>query len=235
MLLSKNSVTEQETSKPPVRKGEGRPAINAAVMKQAIRYPSLLAEDWKTLPLSLQTRFVKTIPARRSLIFQGRIHKTRLTKLGSLLSHLCKLIGSPLPLSANCRGSATVIVTEAKHFNGQYWTRIYPSRKQFPQVIQSIKRFDGPTGLEEQISSHIGMALNLKPGEKSLTFSSDHYYIRLSGRRYRLPECLTPGQLTVTHTETGPRRFRYTLSLKHRLFGELVYQTAIFEEVHQCL
>jgi len=150
-----------------------------------------------------------------------------------LLARLTTIIGSPLPLEHGARGPATVIVREATEFNGQYWTRVYPTSGALPQVIQSAKKFSGPTGLEEMISPHIGVALRLKARRDSLTFTSHAYFIQLAGRRFTIPGLLAPGAMTVTHKQSGQHRFRFTLELTHPLFGELVFQTGIFEELQQ--
>ena len=211
---------------------ESVPLTRQALLK-SLRYPTLVGDEWGTLPLSVQIRFVKSFNYRKVIVYQGRIHKTRLSKIGLILAKLSKFIGSPLPQDNNIRGPATVIVKEARNFDGQYWTRVYPSSKTFPQVIQSVKRFAGPTGLEEIISKHIGIALDVHVKEKTLSFVSNHYFLLLGKKRIVLPRFLSPGRLVVEHRETGPKRFRYSFCLHHPVLGELIYQTAIFEEIEQ--
>lgn len=234
MQLARQNKTTSDLSMTTLMHDQQPRRYATRMLCNGLRYPGLLKESWHNLPTSIQKRFIKTAPPRDVLIYHGRIHETRMSRLGYWLCRLCLLIGSPLPQNATARGPATVIVREAKNFNGQFWTRIYPGPGNLPQVITTLKRFDGPTGLEEWISEHLGISLSLRCGAKSLTFTSDDYFYRLWKWRLTLPRWLSPGELVITHRETGPRRFRYTLSLQHRWFGELVYQTAIFEEVVQC-
>jgi hypothetical protein len=48
--------------------------------------------------------------------------------------------------------------------------------------------------------------------------------------RLALPAFLTPGALTVAHTDLGDGEFRFTLELIHPRFGELIRQSAVFRE-----
>ena len=218
----------QDTTRPKTK----RPARPPSAFVRSLRYPRLLREGWKNLPHSIKRRFIKTSTARQAIIYKGRIHKTRTSIPGWCLAKVSKLIGCPLP-SNNCKGQAIVLVQECPEENAQSWTRIFPSPTPFPQVIQSRKQFQGPTGLEEIISPHVGVALKVSLAEKSIHFVSDHYFLKIRGRRLPLPALFTPGNLTVTHKETSPKRFRYTFHLVHPLFGEMVYQTGIFEEIQQ--
>lgn len=209
------------------------PSIDKTAIAKTLRYPALLGRHWRILPPAIQRRFMKYTHPRAAIIYQGRVHKTRLSRLGRVLARVTLVIGSPLPLEHGARGPATVIVREATDFNGQYWTRVYPTSRAMPQVIQSAKKFAGPTGLEEMISPRIGVALTLRARRDSLSFTSSGYFLLLAGRRIPIPRILSPGQMTVTHRQTGRRRFRFTLQLTHPVVGELVYQTGIFEELEQ--
>ncbi len=208
------------------------PSLHSAVCK-TLRYPVLVGDQWATLPKSIQNRFVKWTQNRNVILYQGRLLETRFSKLGRLLSSFCWLIGNPLPDKNNVRGPATVIVRECRKTNGQIWTRIYPRKKRVPQVIQSIKRFEGETGLEEMITKSIGIALTLEAKPDRLNFISDHYFVKLGKKKIKIPKILTPGRLCVSHKEAGPKRFRFSLTLTHNFWGELIFQTAIFEEIEQ--
>jgi hypothetical protein len=45
-----------------------------------------------------------------------------------------------------------------------------------------------------------------------------------------LPAFLTPGALTVAHTDLGDGEFRFTLEINHPRLGTLIRQSAMFRE-----
>lgn len=153
-----------------------------------------------------------------------------MSRCGRLLCQLVRLAGAPLPLSRDTFVPAAVSVTEDPASGGQFWTRVYGRRRGFPQVIHSSKRFAGPTGLEEYVGRGIGIALRLEVRDEALHFLSDHYFLKLGPARLRLPRWLSPGRMRVSHIDCGHGSFAFVLSLVHPLFGELVRQTAMFEE-----
>lgn len=210
----------------------GPPFDKTRLMKQ-LRYPILIGKAWRQLPPSIQERFAKYKRPRETIIYKGRIQRTTQSTFGHLLARLARLIGSPLTYDKEIRGPATVIVRESDRFNGQYWTRIYPTAKGTPQVIQTQKIFEGPTGLIEMISPHLGVELRLTATREALIFSSSGYFFKIANVKIQLPRWLSPGIMTVTHRQTGPKRFRFTLELTHRRFGELFFQTGIFEELER--
>ena len=121
-------------------------------------------------------------------------------------------------------------MTEDAASGGQIWTRIYARRNGFPQVIHSAKRFAGPTGLEEYVGFGVAMALRVSVEGQALRFSSAGYVLQIGRIRLTLPAWLTPGVLTVTHTDLGGGEFRFTLEIVHPRFGRLVRQSAVFKE-----
>src|SRR5262249_14849362 len=106
----------------------------------------------------------------------------------------------------------------------------YARRAGFPQIIHSVKRFAGPTGLEEHVGRGVGMALTVQVADAALIFRSAGYFIHLLGRRMHLPGWLSPGTLTVTHGELADGWFSFTFDLVHPRFGALIRQTAVFRE-----
>jgi hypothetical protein len=124
-------------------------------------------------------------------------------------------------------------VTDHPGNHGQLWCRIYHRRRGFAQCIQSIKRFAGPTGLEEYLGA--GLAVALEPGvsARALTFTGREYAWYILGRRWRLPRWLSPGVLRVEHRELSNDRFQFNLQLEHPRLGELIYQSMEFRETVQ--
>jgi hypothetical protein len=123
-----------------------------------------------------------------------------------------------------------VTVTEDESSGGQIWTRICARSDGFPQVIHSLKRFAGPTGLEEYVGFGVSMALRVSVANEALVFRSAGYSLQLGSFGVPLPVWLTPGDLTVTHSDLGCGAFRFTLEIVHRRFGVLLRQSAVFRE-----
>jgi hypothetical protein len=196
-----------------------------------LRFRALAGERaWASLPEAVRERFGRHIGAGASILYAGEVVECRMSRCGRLLAELCRLIGAPLPLSRDAFVPAVVSVTEDPLSAGQFWTRLYGRRSGFPQVIHSIKRFCGPTGLEEYIGCGLGIALRLEISEGALHFLSDHYFFAVRRLRLRLPRWLSPGRMRVSHIDCGHDSFAFVLRLDHPRLGELVCQTAMFEE-----
>ena len=196
-----------------------------------MRFRALLgAEAWGCLPPPVQARFAKRLLPGWSLSYSGEVIGCSMTRAGLMLAQLCRLIGGPLPLGRVAGVAAIVTVTEDGASGGQVWTRLYAQRRGFPQVIHSAKRFSGPTGLEEYLGGGFGIALNVSPIGGGIRFSSDNYFVMFAGRRLRLPNWLAPGRLNIDHEDLGGGRFAFTLSLRHRLLGEIIRQVCHFRD-----
>lgn len=196
------------------------------------RFRKLLGEDaWFKLPAAVRRRFGKRLRGGESVVYQGQVIAMHMNLAGRLLAQLARLVGAPLPHDlSSLNQPAVVSVTEDCAGDGQFWLRQYGRRTGFPQVIHSSKRFAGPTGIEEYIGFGIGIALKVSADCDGLTFRSDHYFLQAAGWRLRLPAWLQPGRLTITHKDLGGPGFRFSLSLKSRLFGRLICQDALFQD-----
>jgi hypothetical protein len=193
-------------------------------------FAQLLGSDWARLPPAVRARFARKIAPGACVAYVGEVVECRMHWAGWLLAQAARLIGAPLPLGTDIGVSASVSVTADADGRGQYWTRQYGRRTGFPQVIHSVKRFAGPTGIEEYLGLGIGIALSLQEMGGALLFVSDHYFVKLGGLRLRLPVALMPGTLTVGHGDIGGGRFVFSLDLVHPLLGELVHQVAVFAD-----
>lgn len=196
-----------------------------------LRFRTLLgAAAWQRLPAAVRHRFSKRLGAGLSVTYAGEIVESRRRWFGRLLAELARLIGAPLPLHDDLAMPAVVTVTEDGATGGQFWMRLYGRRCGFPQVIHSSKRFAGPTGLEEYLGGGFGIALTVSADARALHFHSHHYFIAIGGWRLRLPRFLAPGDLTISHVDHGDGSFDFVLWLIHPLFGEVMYQRALFCE-----
>lgn len=196
-----------------------------------VRFRALLsADDWAGLPLQTRQRFSKRLAGGQTAIYAGEVVEVRFSRLGWWLAQMARLIGGPLPICRDIHVPSIVTVTEDAVTGGQVWTRIYARRNGFPQVIHSSKRFAGPTGLEEYVGCGVGMALRIVVEGGALMFRSAHYFVQFAQLKFVLPALLTPGALTVTHTDLGDGKFQFALEIVHPRFGKLVRQTAVFKE-----
>ena len=185
------------------------------------RFRALLPpEDWGRLPVAIWRRFSKRLVDGATVVYVGEVEE----------AFFSRLIGGPLPTGATTRVPMIVTVTEDAASGGQVWTRICARRHGFPQVIHSAKRFAGPTGLEEYVGFGISMALTVSVENNALVFSSAGYAVQLGRQRLALPDWLTPGELTVTHSDLGCGLFRFTLEIVHPRLGRLLRQSAVFRE-----
>jgi Domain of unknown function (DUF4166) len=196
-----------------------------------LRFRALLAaEEWAALPAPVKARFTKRLSDGGSVVYVGQVTQTRRTWVGKLFATAARLIGAPLPLFDESGIAAVVTVTEDAASGGQVWTRLYARRDGFPQVIHSVKRFEGETGLEEYVGRGVGMALTVHVVDGVLTFRSARYFLQVGRWRMTLPGFLVPGAMTITHTDLRRGRFEFALDVVHPLFGCIVRQTAEFEE-----
>lgn len=186
---------------------------------------------WHRLCPAVRRRFGKRLKGGVSVAYQGKVVSMQMNRAGRVLANAARIIGAPLPYDlSSIDQPAVVTVTEDIAGSGQFWIRQYGRKAGFPQVVHSSKRFAGPTGLEEYIGYGIGMALKVSVMGQDLLFKSDHYFAQIFGWRVRLPRVLSPGALVIGHHDMGDGQFRFSLDLSHRLFGQMIYQDAIFND-----
>ncbi|QPF82318.1 DUF4166 domain-containing protein [Bradyrhizobium genosp. L] len=195
------------------------------------RFRALLSdEDWGRLPVAIWRRFSKRFEAGSTVVYVGEVDEAWSSRAGWWLAQAARLIGGPFPTASETGVPMIVTVTEDAASGGQIWTRICARRDGFPQVIHSAKRFAGPTGLEEYVGCGVSMALRIAVEQEALVFHSVGYALQFGPLRLHLPDWLTPGDLTVTHSDLGCGDFRFTLELIHPRLGRLIRQSAVFRE-----
>ena len=188
--------------------------------------------QWYRLPAPVRRRFSAEFGSGRTVCYRGRVVDTRLSRVGWLLANLTRCIGAPLPLREG-PGMATVVVSDHPGNAGQVWSRLYHRGDRvagFPQSIHSVKKFTGPTGLEEYLGWGLSIALELRADGRALAFIGRRYFVKVAGWRVELPRWLCPGVLTVVHTEEQGGWFTFSMSLDHPRLGQLIYQLARFRD-----
>jgi hypothetical protein len=206
------------------------PTSNAKLLDDRRFHALLPDEDWGRLPVAIWRRFSKRLADGQTIIYVGEVDEASLSRTGWWIVQLARIIGSPLPTSAESCVPMIVAVTEDAASGGQIWTRMTGRRRGFPQVIHSCKRFAGPTGLEEYVGYGIGVALRICVTNEALVFRSVGYFLQIGRWKWPLPVWLTPGDLTVTHADLGGDAFRFTLEIVHPHLGPLLRHSAVFKE-----
>jgi hypothetical protein len=195
------------------------------------RFRALLSDDdWGRLPLAIWRRFSKRLADGKTIVYVGEVDQASISLAGWCVAQIVRAIGGPLPTGAETGVPMIVAVTEDAASGGQIWTRMTGRRRGFPQVIHSCKRFAGPTGLEEYVGCGIGVALRICVANEALVFRSAGYFLQIWRSKWSLPAWLTPGDLTVTHSDLGGDAFRFTLDIVHPRLGRLMRQSAVFKE-----
>jgi len=196
-----------------------------------LRFRALLRDDeWFALPAATRARFSKRVASGDTAVYTGRVTEIAMSRAGRLLVQLARTIGGPFPTSLDTGTASVVTVTENAATGGQTWTRLYARRNGVPQIIHSTKLFAGPTGLEEHVGCGVSMQLRVTVEDGNLIFYSHDYFLSLWKLRFAIPRWLTPGALTVIHSDTGDGWFTFTLDVEHPFLGTLIHQCVVFRE-----
>jgi Domain of unknown function (DUF4166) len=189
------------------------------------RYRDLLpAEEWARLPLIVQARFMRHLEPNETKLFTGAVVKTQLSPLGRVLALLLRPLNI-IPAHHGAVGPSTVVVTEGADGASQTYTRLYGRAKGAAQIVTSTKCFTA-RGLVEKLGHGLSMQLAISVEDRALVFSSTGYQWTAFGRTFALPRWLSPGHARIEHRDLDGQRFRFSLTLTHPWFGQLVDQAA---------
>jgi hypothetical protein len=206
----------------------------AASARRPLCYRALLGELWWKLPAATRARFES-----HEALYSGTM-TLRATPAGRWVARMCNLVGSPLPPPCERPLAATVRVEPDHGTGGSKWTRCYdfPTRR---VCVASVKAVDVDGALVERLSFGLRMRLKLDVRSGALCFDSVGYYVECpgvawSGRRYcawrvALPSWFLPGRTCVSHHDLGDGRFRFTMTIRHALLGDLFHHDGVFRSV----
>lgn len=212
-------------------RGSSASSASNTILLDDRRFHDLMPDEaWGRLPLAIWRRFSKRFADGETVVYVGHVEEASFSRAGWWLAQLARIIGGPLPTGSETGVPMVVTVTEDSASGGQIWSRICTRSNGFPQVIHSAKRFAGPTGLEEYVGYGVSMALRISVEHEALVFRSVSYALHIGPLRLPLPARLTPGDLTVTHSDLGGGTFRFTLEIIHPHLGRLLRQSAVFRE-----
>jgi Domain of unknown function (DUF4166) len=190
------------------------------------------ARAWGRLRPAIRRRFASG-HAAASPVYRGTMALDR-SAIGLLFALLALPFRAPLPWRRAEAAPAEVRVSE-DDAGGVVWERwLDLGHGRPPVLIRSTKRLGADGALLECVEGGLGMVLALSEEDGALVFESRRYFLALGGGAWRvpLPTLLTPGRCRVAHAEEGgdPRRFRFTLEMRHPLWGVCFRQTGLFED-----
>lgn len=210
------------------------PREDPATTPHSLSYRALLGDAWNALPAATRARF-----ERHEALYTGTMTLSA-TAAGRWVARLCALVGSPLP-PPHDRPVPTLVRVEADAATGgSRWTRCYafPTRL---RCVASVKALDADGTLVERLAFGLRMRLTLGVREGTLCFDSAGYYVECPGFVWRgrrrcawhvpLPNWFLPGRTCVGHRDLRQGTFRFTMTIRHALIGELFNHDGVFRSV----
>jgi hypothetical protein len=178
---------------------------------------------WQRLPAAVRARFPDPAVA---VDYVGEFEIVRASPLGRLIAWLSLLLGTPVVPRTGEHIPAVVRVGPTER--GVAWNREYRWPRNPANLVRSTKVIGADGTLVEELPARLCMPLDVYESAGVLHFVSRGYYFRLGALRLWLPGWLSPGTTHVEHEDEGAGWFRFTLTVRHPLFGELFYQTGRF-------
>jgi hypothetical protein len=153
-----------------------------------------------------------------------------LSWVGVIFALAAKLFGGPLPLRG-AKDAGAIVSVRSDGQGGVIWERWLALAKDGPPLcIRSTKMVDAQGRLLECVDGGLGMVLRVFEQDHALVFQSQSYFLQVAGRKWTLPQWLTPGVCRVEHSHVGPGMFRFTMSVQHPMFGRTAHQTGVFSD-----
>lgn len=194
-------------------------------------YQQLLGTSaWNRLSPAIQARFSKE-SAKELVTYKGVMHIVYLSKIGSLLAHICRLIGTPLALYNGTDVNIEVNVYEDNKRGGLVWDRQYYYPNKIINRVKSTKIIDGKCGLLECVGGGFGMYLRTYEKDGDIHFESTRFFWEIGPFKIALPDVITPGKTEVMQQDLGQGKFRFFLRVTHSYFGEIFLQDGEFYKV----
>lgn len=182
---------------------------------------------WQRLPDAVRARFCHE--RARDVTYAGCMQQVSLNGAGRLLAAVCRVVGEPLVAGEGLGVPAHVrVFTDSR--GGTVWERAYHFPGRPTRTVRSAKRLASDGLLLECLGFGLHMKLKVCEVHGELHFLSTGYFWRALGLCLPLPRRWFPGETRVVHQDLGGGRFRFLLSIRHPLFGEMVYQDGVFHE-----
>jgi len=182
------------------------------------------AASWTKLSPAIRRRFAH---AHEAALYAGALD-LECSAVGACFAWCSRVLGGPLVASRSAHAS-----TEVRVFGdgrgGVVWER-HLNTSRGVQVVRSTKEM-GPNGLlVERTVGGLSMELHVFEEDGALVFESRRYFLAIGAFEVPLPALFTPGTCRVEHRDEGPGRFRFTLSMRHPVWGTTFHQTGVFAD-----
>lgn len=184
-----------------------------------------LGAAWRRLPLAVRRRFA---PAHDAVTYQGRID-LHCSPMGRVFAWFARAFGSPL-CSERCESRPATVRVRPDGQGGMVWERHFQGTRGRDHVVRSTKALDQNGQLWERTDGGLRMRLEVREEQGALVFVSRCYALELWGRLVPVPMLLTPGRCRVTHLDLGGGRFRFTMEMRHPLWGRTFFQQGDFAD-----
>ena len=185
--------------------------------------------EWQSLSPAIRRRFAA---GHADVSYAGNM-ELRTSVIGRVFSLAARLLGSPLAASRKQAVAATVNVGH-DGAGGVVWERVLGANGSADgQQVRSTKRLGPGGGLEECTAGGLSMHLDVSVEDGALVFTSRGYFLLIGSLRLPVPAWLTPGTCRVEHRDVGPGQFRFTLDMRHPLWGHTFHQTGVFNDPHR--
>ena len=182
------------------------------------------ATAWSRLPEAVRERFADSAAVAT---YAGAFEVVRASALGRVFAWVGTLFGTPVAPRAENHVAARVLVRPDAR--GVAWDREYLWADGTRSLVCSTKVVTDDGLLIEMLPARLCMPLDTYEEGGVLHFVSRGYYFDLGlGLKLWLPGLLSPGITHVEHIDLGHGWFRFTMTVTHRLFGTVFFQTGRF-------
>src|SRR5690348_14806708 len=184
---------------------------------------------WLRLPPTVRARFKEPVEA---VDYVGEFDIVRASALGRIIAWFCQAIGTPVVPRTGRNVLAVIHVGPVSR--GASWLREYHWPHGDTHRVHSTKVIGADGTLIEELPARLRMPLDVYERQGILHFVSKGYYFELGTRRgapglkIHLPWWLSPGTTHVEHIDEADGWFRFTMTVTHRILGEVFYQTGRF-------
>ena len=187
-------------------------------------------EGWQRLAPDIRRRFGTAPAAGQAIRYDGVMSRVECSAAGWLLAQLCRVIGTPFAPQRGTDVPVAITLRKEPADGAIIWEREYRYPGQASIRVRSTKRGTAEGNLLECVGAGFAMCLDVGEEDGALHFRCERYVWRLGPWQIPLPRLLSPGTAHVVHEDLGEGRFRFAMSIRHRLLGLLFYQDGVFHE-----